>query len=105
MTPDVANELAAATEVVTTEASLQVVRCARGEIGTDYIRQGRRQVELGPVGALTFLFDPLATPREALPLAAAVAQSESIEQARGALAALDIRTELDYERSRAGEGP
>jgi hypothetical protein len=34
-----------------------------------------------------------------------VADAGSVEEARGALAALGIHTELDYERSRAGEGP
>jgi hypothetical protein len=105
MTPAVADELEAAAGTVPTEASLQVVRCARGELGTDHIRQGRREVQLGPVGALTFLFDAISIPREALPLAAAVAGTESIEQARAALAAIGVRTELDYERTRAGEGP
>ena len=105
VTPEVADELEAATELVPTEASMQVVRCARGEIGTAPIRRGRRHVELGPVGALTFLFDPLKAPREALPLAAAVADTDDIEEGRGALERLGVRTELDYERSRAGEGP
>ena len=105
VTPDVADELEAATALVPTEASLQVVRCARGEVGTAPIRRGRRTVELGPVGALAFAFDPLKTPREALPLAAAVEGTTDLERARAALEALGVRTELDYERSRAGEGP
>ena len=91
--------------MVPTEASLQVVRCARGEVGDAYIRRGRRRVELGPVGALTFVFDPVAAPSEALPLANAVADASSIEEGRAALAARGVQTELDYERSRAGEGP
>ena len=45
--------------MVPTEASLQVVRCARGEVGPASIRGGRRSAELGPVGALTFVFDPV----------------------------------------------
>ena len=105
LTPQIADELDAAATVVPTEASRQVVRCARGEIGETYIRRGRRRVELGPIGALAFFFDPLLAPPEALPLAHAVADAGSVEEARGALAALGIHTELDYERSRAGEGP
>ena len=58
-------------------------------------------VELGPVGALTFVFDPVAAPSEALPLAHAVAEAASIEEGRAALAARGVHTELDYERSRA----
>jgi hypothetical protein len=66
------------------------------------IRGGRRQVELGPVGALAFFFDPLAALPE-LPLAQAVRDSDSIDAARDALAARGVRTELDYERDRAAE--
>jgi hypothetical protein len=105
LTPEIVAELDAAATLVPTEASLQVVRCARGEVGSAYIRRGRRRVELGPVGALTFVFDPVAAPSEALPLAHAVADAGSIEEGRAALAARGILTELDYERSRAGEGP
>ena len=105
LTPQVADELDAATTLVPTEASLQVVRCARGEVGEAYIRGGRRRVELGPLGALAFVLDPVAAPSETLPLAHAVTAAESIEEGRAALAARGIYTELDYERSRAGEGP
>jgi hypothetical protein len=98
--PDVASELERAADRVPTEASLQVARCARGETGVVAIRGGRRRVELGPAGALTFFFDPAAAIRE-LPLARAAGDSESIEQARSALEALGVRTELDYERDRA----
>jgi hypothetical protein len=105
MPPRIAAELEVAATRVPTEASLQVVRCARGEVGDGYIRRGRRRAELGPVGALTFVFDPLAAPPDALPLAHAVAGAASIEEGRAALAARGIHTELDYERTRAGEGP
>jgi hypothetical protein len=102
MPPEVATELERAAERVPTEASLMVARCARGETGTVPIRGGRRQVELGPLGALAFFFDPVAA-REELPLAQAVRGSDSIDAARDALGALGVRTELDYERARAAE--
>jgi hypothetical protein len=60
-------------------------------------------VELGPVGALAFFFDPVAALGE-LRLAQAVRRSESIDAARDTLAALGVRTELDYERDRAAAG-
>ena len=103
LTPDAADELEAAAAVVPTEASLQVVRCARGETGERSIRRGRRRVELGPAGALTFFFD-LRSAAAALPLTQAVRGSTSIDEARARLAALGIRTELDYERERAAAG-
>ncbi len=100
MPPDVGTELERAAARVPTEASLMVARCARGETGTVPIRGGRRQVELGPLGALAFFFDPVAASDE-LPLARAVRASDSIDAARDALGALGVRTELDYERARA----
>jgi hypothetical protein len=54
------------------------------------------------VAALAFSFDPVAgTP--AVPLAAAVQDSTSLEAARESLEAQGLRTELDYERERATE--
>jgi hypothetical protein len=102
VSPEIAAELERAAERVPTEASLMVARCARGETGVVPIRSGLRQVELGPVGALAFFFDPVAALAE-LPLARAVQGSETIDEARDALAALGVRTELDYERDRAAE--
>jgi hypothetical protein len=58
-------------------------------------------VFLSPLGALTFYFDPR---RAELPLAAAVAPSDSLDDANRRLAELGVSTELDYERSRAKEG-
>jgi hypothetical protein len=100
ISPQIAAELEQTAERVPTEASLQVARCARGETGVAPIRAGRREVELGPVGALAFFFDALAA-IDALPLATAVRESASIDDARDALAARGVRTELDYERERA----
>lgn len=100
ISPDIARELERAAERVPTEASLQVARCARGETGRVPIRGGRREVELGPLGALAFFFDPALAIAD-LPLAAAAAGTRSIDEARDALAALGVRTELDYERERA----
>jgi hypothetical protein len=105
LTTEVASELEAAARIVPTEASLQAVRCARGETGDAAIRDGRRHVRLGPLGALTFFFDVAAAVDGVAPLARAVDSSQDIEAARRALEAMGIRTELDYERSRAREGP
>ncbi len=102
VSPGLAAELERAAEHVPTEASLQVARCARGATGNVPIRGGRRQVELGPAGALMFAFDAAAAASE-LPLTGAVTGSASIEEARAALASLGVRTELDYERDRATE--
>jgi hypothetical protein len=103
--PAVADEIGVAARISYTEASLQVVRCVRGEVGEVPIREGRRTVHLSPIGALTFFCDPRIGLAEWAPLAAAVADSDGLDPARAALGRLGVRTELDYERSRAGEGP
>ena len=100
-----ASELVTVGDLVPTEASLMAARCALGEVGSALIRGGRRTVELGPVGALVFLFDARPAVGEAAPLAELVASSGSIDEARDALAAAGLRTELDYERDRSGAEP
>jgi hypothetical protein len=101
LTPRAAELVEGAAEVVPTEASLMAVRCARGERGTVTIRSGRRTVELTPLGALTFFFDPLAAVETAIPLATAVSLAGSLEEAHEALVGMGISTELELERQRA----
>jgi hypothetical protein len=103
LSPEACELVEAAGEVVPTEASLMAARCARGERGRVPIRGGRRTVELTPLGALTFFFDPLAAVSSAVPLATAVSPAGSLEEAHDALGAMGIRTELDLERARAAE--
>jgi hypothetical protein len=97
----IADDVERAAAATGTEASMQVVRCARGEVGQAEIRGGRRRVPLGPVGALAFCFDVEAAQPE-LPLAATVADAGDLIEAHEALEAIGVRTELDYERSVAG---
>jgi hypothetical protein len=101
LTPRACELVEAAAEVVPTEASLNAVRCARGERGKVPIRGGKRTVELTPLGALTFFFDPAAAAHSAVPLATAVSPAASLEEAHEALTAMGIRTELELERERA----
>lgn len=104
LTRAITDELEAAAREVPTEASLQAVRCARGEQGIAEIRGGRRRVELGPLGALSFLFDPVLAVREEAPLAAAVAGAADLAQAHAALARRGVRTELDFEQDASRPG-
>jgi len=101
LTPRAGELVLAAAEVVPTEASVQAVRCARGERGSVPIRGGRRTVELTALGALTFFFDPALAARSAVPLARAVAEAADLETANAALAAIGVGTELELERARA----
>ena len=99
LTPEAAERLEATIAHVPTEASAMAVRCARGAIGMTAIRGGRREVELGPAGALTFYLDPGAAIASAARLAAAVVDCASLAEADDLLAARGVRTELAYERS------
>jgi hypothetical protein len=100
LSPHACELVESAAEVVPTEASLNAVRCARGERGKVPIRGGRRTVELTPLGALTFFFDPAAAAHSAVPLATAVSPATSLEEAHEALTSMGIRTELELERER-----
>jgi hypothetical protein len=102
--PAVADELERAAAATATEASMQVVHCARGVTGTAEIRGGRRRVPLGPVGAQAFYFD-LAAAADVLPLTQAVLAAETLQAARDAIRAAGSPTELDYELEHAaGDG-
>ena len=107
LTRPVCEQIESAAHVVPTEASVMGVRCARGETGKAPIRGGLRSVELTPAGGATYYFDlEAARLGGEIPLAAAVGGANSIEDARDALAARGIRTELDLEEARArGEEP
>ena len=98
LTTDAAVRLEAAIAVVPTEASAMALRCARGWYGTSTIRNGRRSVELGPAGGLTFYLEPECTLDSAARLAAAVVDATSLEDADAILSARGVRTELAYER-------
>jgi hypothetical protein len=64
-------------------------------------------VELSPVGALTFYFDPVAALGSAARLAAAVMDARDLEHGNEILHGLGVYTELDYERDavHTGSGP
>jgi hypothetical protein len=102
LTAAVAERLERAVEVVPTEASAQAIRCFRGARGSAEIRQGRRTVELSPIGGATIYFDVRIAVASAARLAQAVIDAESLEHGNEILRGLGVRTELDYEREHAG---
>jgi hypothetical protein len=102
MPPEVTDELEEVVQQVPTEASAQAIRCARGEVGVTTIRRGRREVMLSPIGALTFYFEPTGAVANVAPLARAVEDASSLEEANDLLHAVHVRTELDYERQMLG---
>lgn len=102
--PDTLPVLEVAAAEIPTEASAQVLRCARGERGPTAIRGGRRPLELSALGALTLYLEPRAAVASAAVLARAVRDRPTLDAANDALHELGVRTELDYEREFAGTG-
>jgi hypothetical protein len=102
LTPEAATRLEAGVASVPTEASAQALACARGARGTATIRDGRREVQLSPVGALTFFLDPLRALDTAARLGRAAIGARSLDDANERLHRLGVRTELDFERGTAG---
>jgi len=98
LTPEVVQRMEEAVRAVPTEASAMALRAYRGQTGQTTIRGGRRTVELSPLAADTYYFDPETAVRSAARLAAAVGDARDLEHANQILHGLGIRTELDYER-------
>jgi len=101
ITPEIAERLREAAASIPTEASAQALRAFDGELGTVTIRRGRRSLRLSPVAAMTVYFDVRAALRSAARLAAAVVDTDSLEDANDVLHSLGVRTELDLEREAA----
>jgi hypothetical protein len=101
LTAEQAEALAPLVGAVPTEASAMALRCARGATGRTTIREGRRTVELTPLGGLLFLFDCAAALASAAHLAEAVRDAPGLKAANAILTRLGVRTELDYEREMA----
>ena len=99
LTPKIAAELEQVVKTVPTEASAIPLQCFKGATGTRAIRGGSRTLKLTPLTALTFFMSPVKLYETLSRPAQAVRQSSSLEEANDALHAIDIRTELDFERS------
>ena len=103
LTPEVAELLEQAVEVVPTEASAQAVRAFRGVRGEVPIRDGRRTVLLSPVASVTFFFRIAEALASAARLALAVREASDLDHANAILRSLGVRTELDWEQARSRE--
>ena len=98
LTPKIVAELEQVVKTVPTEASAIPLECFRGATGTRKIRGGSRSLKLTPLTSLTFLMSPTKLFETLSRPAQAVRQSSSLDEANDALHAINIRTELDYER-------
>src|SRR5436190_2173242 len=94
---EAASKLEADIEHVPTEASAQAVRGFRGGFGPTAIRGGRRRLELMPAVALTVYFDVTIAYEASAPLARAVYDAGSLEEANAIMRELGVRSELDWE--------
>jgi hypothetical protein len=101
LTPPIAERLEAAIEHVPTEASAQAVRGFRGANGPSAIRGGRRTLHLMPAVALTVYFDVTVAYEASAPIARAVMEAQSLEEANETLRSMGIRSELDWETDAA----
>lgn len=101
LTPPIAERLERAVERVPTEASAAAVRGFRGANGRTEIRGGRRHLELMPAVALTVYFDVEIAYESSAPLARAIADATSLEEANEIMRGLGVRSELDWERDAA----
>jgi hypothetical protein len=98
LTSKIAAELEQVVKTVPTEASAIPLECFHGASGTRKIRSGSRSVKLTPLTTLTFFLSPAKVFGTLSRTAQAVRQSSSLDEANDALHAINIRTELDYER-------
>jgi hypothetical protein len=105
LTPPIAERLEGAIRQVPTEASAQALLGFRGHLGRSAIRGGRRTLELMPAVALTVYFDVTVAIEASAPLARAVYDSESLEEANSTLRAMGVRSELDWELDAAAGRP
>ena len=99
LTPKIAAELEQVVKTVPTEASAIPLQCFRGATGRKTFAAEAELLKLTPLTALTFFMSPTKLYETLSRPAQAVRQSASLEEANDALHAIDIRTELDFERS------
>ncbi len=104
MTPAVVAEMERVIAQVPTEASALAVACARGALGTRYIRDGTRAVELSPVGAVTFYLDPRVVYTHVARLAQALADAPTLAAASARLEAQNLPSEYAFEREMLRRG-
>src|SRR5436190_12202183 len=97
LTPPIADRLEAALEHVPTGAGAPAVRGLRRGVGRTAIRGGRRRLELMPAVALTVYFDVTIAYEASAPLARAVYDAGSLEEANAIMRELGVRSELDWE--------
>ncbi len=98
LTERVARCLHAATQTVLTEASALPLRAFAGEAGEVAIRDGRRVLSLSPAAALTVYFDAARALSCAAPLARAVRDADSLQEANAILRDRGVPTEMTLQR-------
>jgi len=87
------------------EVSRLMLAAWRGETGRFKIRGGRREADVTPFAAITFLVDPTVVFQAINPVARRLVCTESLEEANDILNKAGLITELDFERSLSGGLP
>lgn len=100
LTPKIIDELLEVLDIVTTEASRLPVAVARGKLGSESIRDGKRSVELTPSSTVTFYLDPESVGATS-ELHEHVVDTDGFQEAQRALEQAGYKTELDLERELA----
>ena len=88
---------------IPTEVSSMVVEAARGKTGIFKIRGGTRVANLSPLAIITFYFNPKIIFEKHCLIAKRLANTTSLEKANEIIVSLGLKTELDFERERAGK--
>jgi hypothetical protein len=81
-----------------TESSALAVKAARGATGEIEIRGGYRRVQLTPMAAITFYFDPQVIFERINKVAKDIVQTRSLEEADEVLKRAGVPTELAFEQ-------
>lgn len=82
-----------------TESSALAVKAARGLTGEIEIRGGYRKVQLTPMAAITFYFDPQVIFERISKVAKDLVQTQSLDEAEEVLKRAGVPSELTFQRS------
>ncbi len=99
LTPDDLKLLEEVIPKTKTESSALAVKAARGLKGEVKIRGGYRKVQLTPMSAMTFYFDPRVVFERVSKVARELVETRTLDEAQGVLERMRVPSELTFERN------
>ena len=99
LTPDDLKLLEEVIPKTKTESSALAVKAARGLKGEIKIRGGYRKVQLTPMSAMTFYFDPRVVFERVSKVARELVETRTLDEAQGVLERMRVPSELTFERN------